>query len=88
MNGNAYGPAEGEPTPRMLRIAEPFGAELGPFAIAEDIRSSLRYRVKKSAEDPVKAEQILRDAGAPFSPDAKPEELVKGLEETAVKLEK
>ncbi len=76
---NAWNDNE-DPSPALLRLGEQFGADLGPFATAANHREQIASRIRKDADSRARAEQSLRENGVAFSPNEKPEELVKKLE--------
>jgi hypothetical protein len=76
--GNAWNDNE-DPSPALLRLGEPFGATLGPFTDARNLREQIAYQLQKDAAR-AKAEQMLSDKGAAPLSDAKPEDLVRALE--------
>ncbi len=81
---NAWNDNE-EPSPTLLRLGESFGAVLGPFTDARNLREQIASRIKNSAAERAKAEQMLKDAGITFAADGKPDDLLKKLESIPAK---
>lgn len=76
---NAWNDNE-EPSPALLRLGESFGAVLGPFTDARNLREQIAYNIRKDPALRTKAEGMLKEAGLSFTPDEGAEELLKKLE--------
>jgi serine/threonine protein kinase len=81
---NAWNDNE-EPSPTLLRLGETFGAVLGPFTDARNLRDQITDRIRRDAGSRAKVEQMLKDAGVTFAADEKPDGLVKKLESIPAK---
>ena len=81
---NAWNDNE-EPSPTLLRIGEFFGAVLGPFTDARNLRDQIADRIRRDAGSRAKVEQMLKDAGVTVVADEKPDGLVKKLESIPAK---
>lgn len=56
-----------EPSPALLRLGESFGAVLGPFTDARNLREQIASNIRKDSALRTKAEQKLTEAGIAFA---------------------